>query len=284
MINPFSVAVIGHKGMLGSCFAPLLEKRGIKYHGFDLPELDMTDEEKTRKQLTEIHPAVVINCAAYTDVDGAEKHEDDALRVNRDGPAVLTRICKDLGAVLVHYSTDYVFPGDADHPYEEDAPIKPVNAYGRTKAEGERVIKDIDGEYLIIRSSWLYAAHGKNFVETIARLSREKDELRVLDDQRGRPTSCPVLAEATLELLDLGARGVFHVAGGGEATWYEFASAIAATVNPGCQVNPCNSDEFPRPAARPVYSVLDLSKTEKLIGPMPFWRDSLTDVLKQMGY
>jgi dTDP-4-dehydrorhamnose reductase len=278
------VVIIGNKGMLGRCFEPILHARGITCHGFDLPELDMTNREQTLAKLHEIGPAVVINCAAYTDVDGAEEHEELALRLNGEGPAILAAGCRDIGATLVHYSTDYVFNGEATAPYPVDSAIEPLNAYGRTKAAGEEAIRASGCQHLILRSSWLYAAHGKNFVITIANLAKDRPELKVVSDQRGRPTSCPVLADTTLRLLDCGARGTYHATDGGEATWHEFASQIAAAANPDCRVLPCTSDEFPRPAKRPAYSTLDISLTEELLGPLPRWELSLLDVLRCLGY
>ncbi|MCK4873843.1 MAG: dTDP-4-dehydrorhamnose reductase [Phycisphaerales bacterium] len=279
-----SIAIIGNLGMLARSFEPLLTARSVSFHGFDLPQFDMTDAASVSRTLCDLRPTVVINCAAYTDVDGAESEEDKAMRINRDGPANLAAACLEIGATLVHYSTDYVFNGQATTPYPVDTPIEPVNAYGRTKAAGEAAIIQSGCSHIIIRSSWLYAAHGNNFVRTIAKLAKERDRLQVVNDQRGRPTACPMLAETTLLLLDVGARGVYHVAGEGEATWYDFAKAIAAAANPSCDVRPCSSDTFPRPAPRPAYSVLDLTKTIETVGVLPHWKESLADVLRQLGY
>jgi dTDP-4-dehydrorhamnose reductase len=224
----------------------------------------------------------VVNCTAWTDVDGAETHEAQALAVNGDGVGALARRCTAARAKLVHYSTDYVFAGTASQPYPVDAPLAPINAYGRTKAAGERQIAESGCQHLIVRTSWLYAPWGRNFVRTIAQASSQREGLRVVDDQRGRPTSVQYLAATTAAVLSSGGGGIFHVTDGGECTWFEFAAAIAARVSPACRVEPCTTSEYPRPAKRPAYSVLDLSRTEALVGPMPPWQTNLQAVLDQL--
>jgi dTDP-4-dehydrorhamnose reductase len=183
---------------------------------------------------------------------------------------------------LLHFSTDYVFDGKASAPYRADAPVDPLGAYGRTKAAGEQAIHASGARHLIVRTSWLYAPWGNNFVRTMARLTRDKPSLKVVDDQRGRPTSAEHLAATALALLDRGATGTFHVTDGGECTWYEFTLAIAKQLGRTCTIAPCTTAEFPRPAPRPAYSVLDLSQTEALLGPMPDWRVNLVEVLARL--
>ena len=172
-----------------------------------------------------------------------------------------------------------MFDGHAEAPYPVDRACDPVNAYGRSKRVGEEAVLASDGPHLLIRTSWLYAPWGKNFVLTIAKLAAERDSLRVVNDQRGRPTSSQHLAALSLGLLEAEQRGVFHGTDGGECTWYDFASEIARIVAPSCEVAPCTSDEYPRPAVRPAYSVLDLTRTESVLGPMPDWRENLAAVL-----
>jgi dTDP-4-dehydrorhamnose reductase len=274
--------LIAPGGMLGVAMARELEARGLEYEGWSRPELDITDVASVERAIGE-DTALVVNCSAFTDVDGAEEREEEALAVNGAGVANLAARCARVGALLVHYSTDYVFNGRATAPYGVDEPREPVNAYGRSKAAGEEAIEASGAEYLLIRTSWLYAPWANNFVRTMARLGASRDQLRVVDDQRGRPTSAEHLARVTLALVEQGARGTFHVTDGGECTWYEFARAIVAAVNPACHVQPCTSAEFPRPAPRPAYSVLDLSKTEARLGPMPSWRDNLADVMGRIA-
>jgi dTDP-4-dehydrorhamnose reductase len=215
-------------------------------------------------------------------VDGAEKDFAGACVANGSGVGALAGRCREVGATLVHYSTDYVFNGRATRPYRTDDPRDPLNAYGKSKALGEEAIEASGCSYLMVRTSWLYAPWGKNFVRTIAGLVKRKESIRVVDDQRGRPTSCEPLAETTLRLMEERAEGMCHGTDGGECTWFEFAREIARLVGSSCRVEPCTTAEFPRPAKRPGYSVLDLSKTEELIGPRALWQVTLADVIPRL--
>jgi len=278
-----TILLIAPDGMLGTAWRKLLEAKDLPYRTASLPEFDITDPNAIARFVThEID--VVINCCAYTDVDGAEDSEAMATLVNGTGVGYLAEACKQADALLVHYSTDYVFNGVATEPYKVDGPIEPCNAYGRSKAEGEKAIRERGCEHLILRTSWLYAPWAKNFVLTIAKYAKEKESLKVVDDQRGRPTSAQHLAATSLKLIEAGARGTLHVTDGGECTWYEFAKVIAEHATPGCKVTPCASEEYPLPAVRPRYSVLDLGPTEAIVGKMPSWEDNLNDVLKQVGH
>lgn len=279
--NELRALLVSPDGMLGRALSALLASQGVVVTEVGYPAFDLTKDE-TLDAVDWSAVDVVLNCAAWTDVDGAEANEAGATAVNGEGVGRLAQRCRDAGAVLVHYSTDYVFDGKASAPYAVDHPRSPVNAYGRSKAVGETRIELCGAEHLIIRTSWLYAPWGGNFVRTMARLGRDKDSLRVVDDQRGRPTSAEHLASATWALLGKGARGMFHVTDGGECSWYELAKAVIEAVDPTCKVEPCTSEEFPRPAPRPAYSVLDLSQTEALIGPMPAWQDNVADVVKRL--
>ncbi|HYE02502.1 MAG TPA: dTDP-4-dehydrorhamnose reductase [Phycisphaerales bacterium] len=280
---PEPVVLLGACGMLGRAWGRVLEARAARWHGRGGAELDITRGDHVAG-LFRGPVGTIINCAAWTDVDAAEAREDEARRVNAEGVRDLARACALRGTLLVHYSTDYVFDGGATRPYRTDEPRRPVNAYGRTKAAGEEALERSGAPYLLVRTSWLYAPWGKNFVRTIARLSGEKDVLRVVDDQRGRPTSAEHLARATARMIERGARGAWHVTDGGECSWFEFASEIVrlAGRGRGCRVEPCTSSEYPRPARRPAYSVLDISGTEALLGPMPDWRTNLADVMERL--
>lgn len=270
--------LISPDGMLGRAWAELLDRTGQERTDVTYPDFDLRDPSQVRDAV-EGH-AVVINCAAYTDVDGAEDHEEEATAINGAGVANLAAACAQHASVLVHYSTDYVFDGTATAPYPVDHPIDPVNAYGRSKAVGEAAIADANCKHLIVRTSWLYAPWANNFVNTMARLTIELDTLKVVDDQRGRPTSAQHLAASTLTLLERDARGIYHVTDGGECTWYEFSRAIRDGVGGNAEITPCTTAEFPRPAARPAYSVLDLTRVEDEIGEMPNWRAQLATVLE----
>jgi len=273
--------IIGADGMLGRSWAELLTARGIDHVATTRAELDITDQsalENVVKPETEW----VVNCAAYTLVDAAEEHENLAKDVNGYAVGRMAERCKAVGAKLLHYSTDYVFDGTATEPYPTNHRRNPVNVYGRSKALGEELIERSGVEHLLVRSSWLYAPWGKNFVLTIRELARARESLRVVNDQRGRPTDSRRLAEVSLALAEQGSRGVFHVTDGGECTWFELATLIADAVNPDCRVEPCTSDEFPRPAPRPAYTVLDVSATEDVVGPLIPWEDRVREVLARV--
>jgi dTDP-4-dehydrorhamnose reductase len=185
--------------------------------------------------------------------------------------------------VLMNFSTDYVFGGDASEPYAPDQPRRPLNAYGRSKAAGEAALEELpDDRWLNIRTSRIYAAWGSNFVRTMQRLLHERPEVRVVDDQRGRPTSATHLADAALRLLCAGAAGHWHVCDGGECTWFDFAQAIADLTPAPARVVACGSADFPRPARRPSFSVLDLRRTEAHLGPMPHWQENLARTVAAM--
>lgn len=291
--SPPRVLLLGADGMLGRAWRALMENRsearGDRLIATNRQTCDISDAGSIRAAFDSCAasppksgPTLVINCAAYSDVDGAESNEAQADQIN--GPAVgeLARCCAEAGALLVHYSTDYVFNGRATSPYPIDTPRDPINAYGRTKAHGESLLEASSCRFLLVRTSWLYASWGKNFVITIANLARQRPELRVVDDQQGRPTSVEHLARTTLALVEQGAKGIRHVTDGGECTWYEFARRIAGRANSQCRIEPCTSDKFPRPATRPPYSVLDLTETEADVGPMPHWSANLDAVLDQL--
>jgi dTDP-4-dehydrorhamnose reductase len=271
--------VIGSGGMLGRATVALLQREQLELLAIDVPEIDLTDPDSVARAVP-TGVRTVINCAAFTDVDGAETREREANAVNGEGVAVLARRCAELQAKLVHYSTDFVFDGRATQPYAVDHPRSPVNAYGRSKAIGEEALERAGCPYALIRTSWLYAPWGKNFVLTIRGLAATRPTLKVVNDQRGRPTSAEYLAERTLQLLRGGHTGVFHVTDGGECTKFELAREIASLTGARCQIDPCTTEEFPMPAPRPVYSVLDLSRTEALLGRSRPWQENLQRVLR----
>jgi dTDP-4-dehydrorhamnose reductase len=275
------ILIVGDRGMLGRAFRELLGRLARAFHGVDLPDFDAAEPRQVTDLLGKPWSAV-INCAAFTNVDGAESNEAAALRSNGTAPGLLAQGCAKAGIPFVHFSTDYVFSGQATSPYPVDAPLQPLGAYGRSKAAGEDAVRSSGARYIIARTSWLYAPWANNFVRTMAKLTRDKPSLKVVNDQRGRPTSAEHLAGAALALLDRKASGVFHVTDGGECTWYEFTLAIAQGLSRTCKIEPCTTAEFPRPAPRPAYSVLDLSKTEAMLGPMPDWRGNLASVLARL--
>lgn len=277
-----NVVVLGASGMLGTSWRHAAAGMGDDSIRFlDRSACDVGSAASIEQALSD-DVDFVVNCTAYTNVDGAEANEEEATAINGHAVGRLAERCRVIGATLVHYSTDYVFNGEATTPYRVDQAREPLNAYGRSKAVGEELIEASGVDFLIIRTSWLYAAHGANFVRTIARASMERDRLRVVDDQRGRPTSADQLVDITRRLLAAGARGIYHGCDDGECTWFEFARAIAARMNPACVVEPCTSEEYPRPAKRPRYSVLDLEPTKRVIGFIEPWQAALERVLTKL--
>ncbi len=274
-------ALIGGRGMLGRAWQEALTLAVRSFRVLDRPEFDLLTVGGANEAASSAR--VVVNCAAWTDVDAAEVHEAEATALNGDAVGELARACKAQGATLLHYSTDYVFSGQASTPYHVTAKRDPVNAYGRSKARGEELLLASGANSLLIRTSWLYASWGKNFVRTIARLSQERSTLRIVNDQRGRPSSALGLVETSLRLLDGGLTGVFHGTDSGECTWYELARAIVEQLERPCEVLPCSSEQYPTPAQRPHYSVLDLTETIAALGrPIPSWQERLSRVLARL--
>lgn len=276
MSLPANTLLVGARGMLGRAFVELL---GDKVLTPTREELNLESPDSISAYLSNQRPARVICCAAYTDVDGAETDEARATLINGNAMGALGFACKNIGAPLLHFGTDYVFSGDATAPYPREAELAPQNAYGRSKAAGEQALVESGADFLQIRTSWLYAPWGKNFVLTMAKLTSDRDELTVVNDQRGRPTSCRHLARTSLALFDQGKRGFWHVTDGGECTWFELACHVRDVLGNTCDIQPCSSDAFPRPAKRPAYSVLDISETEAAVGSMPNWENNVHAVL-----
>lgn len=263
--------------------------------GLSHPQFDLTDASSTMQGLREIQPDIIINCAAYTDVDGAESHADLAFLVNAVGPENLARAARELNATLVHISSDYVFGGDKKDPYCESDPTDPLSVYGKSKLRGEQaVIASGLERFFIIRASWLYGAGGKNFVETIIRLAQQREELRIVADQVGSPTYTADLVQAILNLLTLQASrakeermgdslyGIYHFSNGGQCSWHQFANAIVSHLKQASgsvkteRVLPISTADYPLPAARPAYSVMSQKKYQKITAAdIPAWQDAL---------
>lgn len=276
--------LLGADGMLGRAFVELLQNQNRPFEARTLPQFDLTHADSIRDAIS-TRFAAAINCAAYTDVDGAESNPALAEQINASAVGQLAIDCRIASIPLIHFSTDYVFDGNGHSPYPPTPPpaaTKPVNVYGQSKLQGEQLIREVGDEHLIIRTSWLYAPWGKNFVRTIASAARTKPELKVVHDQRGRPTSAQHLAASTLALLHRNARGIYHITDSGDCTWFDFAQEIVRLTAAACKVTPCTSAEFPRPAKRPAYSVLDITKAESELGPMPRWQENLAKVLPEL--
>ncbi|WP_026341040.1 dTDP-4-dehydrorhamnose reductase [Actinomadura atramentaria] len=269
--------VTGAGGMLGTELCVRLRERGAKVVAVTRAELDLRDAAATAAAVRRHGPDVVVNCAAWTAVDAAEAAEDAALAVNGTAVAALAAVCADTGATLVQPSTDYVFAGTADEPYREDAPTAPVNAYGRTKLAGERAVL-ATGRGHVVRTAWLYGAHGPNFVRTIAGLAATRPTVDVVDDQVGQPTWTGDLADRIIDLAGSSAPpGIYHGTNAGRATWFDLAREVFALLgaDPG-RVRPVTSDGFVRPAPRPAYSVLGHDGWAATgLPPMRDWRAAL---------
>jgi len=267
-----NILVTGHKGMLGKVLYDMLEREGHKVKGADLPEQDLTQINETTELFKDID--FIYNCAAYTDVDGCETDQETAMEVN--GEAVKKLALYSGNIPLLHISTDYVFNGNADKPYLEDDPIAPVSLYGKSKAAGEKELIANKKNFFIVRTAWLYGYHGSNFIETIIKLSNDKDEIKVVNDQKGAPTNVEDLAEILVKFINCKNYGIYHFTNSGETTWFNFAKEIVSGVGNKTEVVPCSSQEFVRPAVRPQYSVLDLEKIKKEFKiEIPGWQDGL---------
>ncbi|MEE8171102.1 MAG: dTDP-4-dehydrorhamnose reductase [Phycisphaerae bacterium] len=273
------VMVLGAGGMLGRQVVSELKRRGRDFCAFGHSEVDIAADDAVRSAFDRVGPTLVFNCAAFTRVDDCEAAPDRAMSINGEAPGALARLAAETNALLVHISSDYVFPGTGRRPYREDDPTAPddvLSAYGRTKLEGDRRILASGCRHLIARTSWVYGPGGPNFVDTITRAAGSQPELKVVDDQRGRPTYTVDLAAGIFSLLDRGAEGVVNVANDGECTWYDFACEILRLQSIPTPVRPCTTQEFPRPARRPAFSVLDLSRFQSIVGqPLRTWREAV---------
>lgn len=277
------IAILGAKGMLGGALKKEFVDIG-EVIALDREEIDIVDENMVRQTMFDLKPELVINAAAYTDVDGAENNRAAALAVNAEGVGNVARAVKDLGAVLIHYSTDYVFSGTKEEGYQEDDPPGPaVNSYGESKLAGERLLKEINPNFYLIRTAWLYGAGGKNFVDTMIKMGKKfldegegQGEIRVVNDQWGSPTYTGDLAEATRKVVaDKRPLGIYHLVNAGITNWHSLAVEIFSSLKWEVPITAVPSTEYPRPAKRPTWSVLCNEK-----GPhMRPWQNALADYL-----
>lgn len=250
------VLVTGANGMLGQDLCPILEDSGYEVVETDIDVMNITDAKSVKLVLEKEKPDVVIHCAAYTNVDKAEEDLKTAELINVTGTENVAEVCGKLGITMVYISTDYVFDGEKDEPYEPDDRTNPLNNYGITKFEGEEAVRSLCDKYIVARTSWLYGHHGKNFVETMLNLAKTHKELKVVDDQIGCPTWTVDLSNALVELIENEECGTFHVCGSGCTSWYGFAKEIFKIANVNVDLKPCTTAEFPRPAKRPEFSVM----------------------------
>jgi len=273
------ILILGANGMLGQDLIKILVDYNLTL--WDKKEIDISDDNEIKTKISNLKPEIIINCAAYTAVDDCEVHKDLALRVNSQAVGYLAQTAKKIGAIIVHISTDYVFDGKNEKGYIEDSEeFGPVNFYGQSKLFGEKLLKNLTDRYYLVRTSWLYGKSGNNFVETMLKLGKEKDEIKVVNDQFGKPTYTVDLAKQILYILNSNLPfGIYHATNEtkeGGISWYEFAQKIFELEKFNTKVIPCTSNEFPRPAKRPEYSALINTKLPK----MRNWVDALKEYME----
>ncbi len=280
------VLVTGARGQLGRSIQERAPQHpSLEFLFMDLAGLDITNPEQVRQVFKEFQPHYCVNCAAYTQVDRAEEEPDRCFEVNAKGVQNLVEACLEYPCVLVQISTDFVFDGGKGLPYSPEDQPNPINVYGQSKYKGEQIVKEGLQAYFIIRTSWLYSEFGNNFFKTMIRLGAERDEIRVVDDQKGSPTYAGDLADFVLMIIEKGSSdyGVYHYSNQGVATWFEFAKRILALNGSGTTVIPIGSDAFGSLARRPLNSVLALDKTMQAFHfQIPAWEEPLRDCLKKM--
>ena len=284
-----NILVTGANGQLGCCMRNAAKDSKDNYIFTDVAELDITDPEAVRKIVKDNDVKVIVNCAAYTNVDKAETDAAFAEKLNAEAVRNLADAIKGVDGTLIHISTDYVFGGDPyNTPCREEQTGTPTGVYGLTKLHGEQAIAESGCKALIFRTAWLYSEYGKNFVKTMLNLTSAKPELKVVFDQTGTPTYAQDLADAIHHIIETcrfeGNEGIYHYSNEGVCSWFDFTKAIASMAgNTGCDIQPCHSDEFPSPVRRPAYSVLDKTKFKHTFGlRVPYWTDSLKTCINNL--
>ncbi|HHP5737864.1 dTDP-4-dehydrorhamnose reductase [Bacillus paranthracis] len=277
------VLVTGAKGQLGQDILRLLESQSWEVFGFGREELDITDERQVHEKVLSIKPDIIIHTAAYTQVDQAESDEATAFKVNAEGTKYLAQAAEAVGAKFCYVSTDYVFDGTKDTPYKADDQTNPQTIYGKSKLVGEQYTQEYCSKSYIVRTSWVFGLYGNNFVKTMLRLAEENKELGIVHDQVGSPTYTTDLARFIISLVQTDKYGVYHGSNSGVCSWYEFAKEIFKQSNIEIVVNPLTTENFPRPAARPKYSVLDKGMIEENgFESFQDWKEALKDFLKKL--
>ena len=282
------ILITGANGQLGSEMRRLGEVSPNTYIYTDVAELDITNGDAVAAFVKENAVDIIVNCAAYTNVDKAESDEATAELINATAVENLAKAMKVVNGTLFHISTDYVFGNEGNTPRTEDMPLNPLGVYGRTKLRGEQAVAAVGCKAIIIRTAWLYSEFGNNFLKTMLRLTAEREQLNVVFDQVGSPTYAGDLALAIFSIIEgdvyEGNEGVYHFSNEGVCSWYDFATEIAiAAGNTACKVQPCHSSEFPSPVTRPAFSVLDKSKIKNTFGiEIPHWRDSMLYCIKRL--
>ena len=276
------ILVTGANGQLGYDLCNELNKRGHECVGCDKEEFDITDSFQTKEYIASINPEAIIHCAAYTAVDKAEEDEELCRRVNAEGTRNIAEACKEIGAKMMYISTDYVFDGSGNEPWETDAVQAPINVYGQTKAEGEQAVQAALDRYFIVRISWVFGINGANFVKTMLRLGRERKSLNVVNDQIGSPTYTKDLSVLLADMIVTDKYGVYHASNEGYCSWYEFAHEIFRVSNIELELTAVSSDQFPTKAKRPFNSRMSKRKLdENGFNRLPEWKDALKRFLEE---
>ncbi|MBK5432907.1 dTDP-4-dehydrorhamnose reductase [Bacillus sp. TH25] len=277
------VMVTGAKGQLGQDVVKLLEEHTWEVFGFGREELNITDEKQVNEKVSSIQPDIIIHTAAYTQVDLAESDEEVAFKVNAEGTKYLAQAAEAVGAKFCYVSTDYVFDGTKNEPYKADDQTNPQTVYGKSKLVGEQYTQEYCSKNYIVRTSWVFGLYGNNFVKTMLRLAEEKKELGIVHDQVGSPTYTTDLARFIINLVQTDKYGIYHGSNSGVCSWYEFAKEIFEQSNIEIEVNPLTTEDLPRPAARPKYSVLDKGMIEQNgFESFQDWKKALKDFLKKL--
>ena len=279
------VFVTGVKGQLGYDVMNELEKQGLEGIGVDIDEMDITDADQVNKVIKEAAPDAVIHCAAYTAVDAAEDNEEICRKVNAQGTENIAKVCEELDIKMMYISTDYVFNGQGERPWEPDDDREPLTVYGQTKYEGELAIEEHVKKFFTVRIAWVFGVNGKNFIKTMLNLGKTHDHLTVVNDQTGSPTYTYDLARLLVDMIQTDKYGRYHATNEGLCTWYEFACEIFKQAGMDVSVAPVSSDEYPAKAKRPSNSRMDKSKlTANGFQPLPTWQDALSRYLKEIDY
>lgn len=275
--------VTGVNGQLGYDVVKGLGKKGHTVLATDRKELDITDKDSVFAYIDAHQPDAIIHCAAYTNVDAAEENQDIAYQINSLGAKYLAEAASRIGSKIAYVSTDYVFNGEGTKPYEVDQQPSPLGVYGKTKLAGEEFIKEFNPNYFIVRTAWVFGVNGNNFVKTMLKLAAEREELGVVHDQIGSPTYTVDLAAFLVSLIETDKYGIYHATNEGYCSWYEFALEIFRQAEVSIKVNPLTSEQFPRPAARPKYSVLNKDRiVNEGFSPLQHWKMALSDYLEEL--
>jgi len=276
-----SVAILGGRGMLGSDLAAACVRCGFEVRAYDLPDFDILNLGQVREAIDEAD--AVVNCAAYTNVDGAESQRELAHRVNGEAAGQMGRLAADSGKWVLHFGTDFVFDGELDRPYAETDAPNPINEYGRSKLAGERLLAQSGCSHCIVRLEWTYGTHGNNFVTKIIECARASGQLEVVNDQVGSPTATTEVAGVACRLLEQRVEGLFHFANSGYASRFDVAKYITEQLSLAAEVLPCRTSDYPSPARRPLNSRFDCSKIQALLGePIRPWQESLASFLRHL--